>query len=425
MRGLYVGLFGLTFASGGLFLAHHFRGEGFWLDFAAGYLIVLVAYTLWLFALLFKNDVRPRRYPQYRGEKIAVIVPCFNETPELLERSLRSVAAAGGRKQIVVVDDGSTNGVQPRLRELALELGLTLHEFSSNAGKREALHYAVTRLLDDDVEFVVTIDSDTVLNRAALVRVVEPLLDERIGASTGDVRLLNERENVLTRMIATYYWIGLNIYKQAQSVISSVICCSGCLAAYRADVLRSIIDDLTAQRFLGEPCTHSEDRHLTNLVLKHGLDVVYVAEAISWTETPATLRSFLRQQRRWKRGYIRESLFTVRYAWRTKPILWLQVLCWDLTAPFLSFGLRLGLIATAIHEPRLVLTVVLPSWTVLMLVRYIFVPLRAWRKLPGLFLYMVFYECCLYWLSLWALVTVRNRSWVTRVDEREASATIF
>ena len=49
-----------------------------------------------------------------------------------------------------------------------------------------------------------------------------------------------------------------------------------------------------------------------------------------------------------------------------------------------------------------------------MLVRYVFVPLRARDKLLGLFLYMLFYEGCLYWLNLWALFTVKNRSWVTR-----------
>jgi hyaluronan synthase len=425
MRALYVGLFGLTFASGGLFVAYYAGGEGLWLDFAAGYLITFVAYTLWLFALLFRHDLRPPRYRRYGGQKIAVVVPCFNEEPALVERSLRSLVAAAGRKQIVVVDDGSTNGVQSRLRELAAEVGFVLQEFRANAGKREALHYAVTRLVDEDAEFVVTIDSDTVLDPHALVRVVEPLLEPRIGAATGDVRLLNEGQNLLTRMIGTYYWIGLNMYKQAQSVIRSVVCCSGCLAAYRADLMRSIVEDLVEQRFLGERCTHSEDRHLTNLVLKRGLDVVYVPEAISWTETPATVRSFARQQRRWKRGYIRESLFTLTYAWRTKRLLWLQVLCWDLTAPFLSLGLRLALVVMAIREPGLLFTVVLPSWVALMLVRYIFVPLRAWRKLPGLFLYMLFYECCLYWLSLWALVTVKNRSWVTRVGDREATATVF
>jgi hyaluronan synthase len=215
-------------------------------------------------------------------------------------------------------------------------------------------------------------------------------------------------------MVGTYYWVGLNVYKQAQSVIRSVVCCSGCLAAYRASLLREVIDEFAGQRFLGEPCTHSEDRHLTNLVLKRDYEVVYVGEAISWTETPATVRGFLRQQRRWKRGYIRESIYTLSYAWRNKRLLWLQILCWDLTAPFLSFGLRVALVVTAIREPRVVLTVVLPSWIVLMLIRYVFVPLRARDKVVGLFLYMLFYETCLYWLNVWALFTVKNKSWVTR-----------
>jgi hyaluronan synthase len=215
-------------------------------------------------------------------------------------------------------------------------------------------------------------------------------------------------------MIGTYYWIGLNIYKQAQSVIRSVVCCSGCLAAYNAPLLREVIGEFASQRFLGERCTHSEDRHLTNLVLKRGFDVVYVSEAVSWTETPATVDGFLKQQRRWKRGYVRESLFTLLYAWRVKKLLWLQILVWDLSAPFLAFGLRIGLIVVVVTNPTLFFTAILPSWVALLLIRYIFVPLRAPDKLLGLFLYMFFYECCLYWLNLWALFTVRNKSWVTR-----------
>jgi hyaluronan synthase len=410
---IYFGLFFVAGASALLFISQ-FAGAAFWQRFTFAYLLLLIAYTGYLFALLFWNDLRPRRYPLYEGEKIAVIIPCFNESPKLLEHSIRTVLAASGRKQIIVVDDGSRNGLRGQLAMLGHETGITVHFFTENRGKREALHYAVKHLLDDDVDFVVTIDSDTVLEPRALVRVVEPLKQARIGAATGNVLLLNEKQNVLTRMIGTYYWIGLNIYKQAQSVISSVVCCSGCLAAYRVELLREIIDEFAGQRFLGEACTHSEDRHLTNLVLRRGYDVVYVDEAISWTETPATLRGFLRQQRRWKRGYIRESIYTLTYAWRNRRLLFLQILFWDLTAPFLSLGLRLALLFTVIHDPRIFLTAILPGWIILMLVRYIFVPLRARGKLPGLFLYMLFYETCLYWLNLWALLTVKNKSWVTR-----------
>jgi len=411
---IYAALFAVLGGSGALFLSQYAANARFWEEFTFGYLVLLLIYTWYLFGLLFWHDLRPRRYPDYAGEKIAVLIPCFNESPALVEESIRTVLAAEGRKQVIVIDDGSTNGVQERLLELGAETGITLAFFRENRGKREALHLAVTHLLDDDVDFVVTIDSDTLLEPDALVRVVEPLKAPNVGASTGNVLLLNERQNLLTRMIGTYYWVGLNIYKQAQSVIRSVVCCSGCLAAYRAPLLRELIDEFAAQRFLGEPCTHSEDRHLTNLVLKRDYEVVYVDEAVSWTETPATVRGFLRQQRRWKRGYIRESIYTLSYAWRNKKLLWLQILCWDLTAPFLSFGLRVALVVTAVREPRVVLTVILPSWVVLMLIRYVFVPLRARDKVVGLFLYMLFYEACLYWLNVWALFTVKNKSWVTR-----------
>ena len=417
---IYACLFVVLAGSGLLFLSQYGGSVRFWLVFTTGYLLLLVAYTAYLFTLLFLHDLRPRAYPAYGGERIAVVIPCFNEDAELVEESIRTVLDAEGSKQVIVIDDGSTNGVQVRLRELAAELPLTLHEFPENRGKREALHLAVSHLVDDDVAFVVTIDSDTVLERDALVRVVEPLLCPEIGASTGNVLLLNERQNLLTRMVGTYYWVGLNIYKQAQSVIRSVVCCSGCLAAYRAPLLREVIDEFANQRFLGERCTHSEDRHLTNLVLERGYDVVYVAEAVSWTETPSTVRGFLRQQRRWKRGYIRESIYTLTYAWRVKRLLFLQILLWDLTAPFLSFGLRVGLIVTAFARPGLLLTVILPSWVLLLLVRYSLVPLRAPNKLVGLFVYMLFYEGCMYWLNLWALFTVKNRSWVTRAETAQA-----
>src|SRR5580765_5497920 len=391
---LYAALICVLVASGALFLSQFLASEKFWEHFTLIYLGALVVYTWYLFALLLVHDVKPRQYETYDGGKIAVLIPCYNEEPDLVEESIRTVLAAYGNKQVIVIDDGSTNGVRSRLRELAGEVPITLHEFEQNAGKREALFHATTHMLDDDVEYVVTIDSDTLLATDALVRVVEPLLDPTIGASTGDVQLLNERQNLLTRMIGTYYWIGLNIYKQAQSVIRSVVCCSGCLAAYNAPLLRDIIGEFANQRFLGERCTHSEDRHLTNLVLK--------------------------QQRRWKRGYVRGSLFTLLYAWRVKKLLWLQILVWDLSAPFLAFGLRIGLIVVIIGNPTVFVTAILPSWLMLLLVRYAFVPLRAPNKLLGLFLYMFFYEGVLYWLNLWALFTVRNKSWVTRTSTAQA-----
>lgn len=229
------------------------------------YTSMLIAYIWFTFILIFYDEVQNPQYNKYDDEKISVIVPCYNETPELLRKSVLSVCGAYGNKEIYIIDDGSTNNVRDEIDKLVKEKEVKAIFFDKNRGKREALHKAVKNLVQE-AEYVVTIDSDTILDPEALIKIVEPLKDPKIGASTGDVRLINEKQNWLTRMIGSYYWVGLNIYKKAQSSLGNVVCCSGCLAAYKADILKEIIDEFASQEFFGEKCTHSEDRHLTNLV---------------------------------------------------------------------------------------------------------------------------------------------------------------
>jgi len=75
---LYAALICVLVASGALFLSQFLTSEVFWERFTVVYLGALVVYTWYLFALLLVHDVKPRRYPRYGGEKIAVLIPCFN-----------------------------------------------------------------------------------------------------------------------------------------------------------------------------------------------------------------------------------------------------------------------------------------------------------------------------------------------------------
>src|SRR5262245_12014914 len=126
---IYAALFVVLISSAALFASQVVADPRFWQQFTFAYLLLLVAYTWYLFALLLVHDVRPRRYPRYGGEKIAVLIPCFNEDPDLVEKSIRTVVAAEGRKQVIVIDDGSTNGVDVHLRRLEAELPIVVHEF--------------------------------------------------------------------------------------------------------------------------------------------------------------------------------------------------------------------------------------------------------------------------------------------------------
>lgn len=416
---MYTSLFVILGCSLLLFVLQN-NFENIWEFYSKFYFMSLLIYTWFIFMLLFIGDLKRRksasgpRAVDVTQKKFAVIIPCFNESPDLLYKTVRSVFFASGRKEILIVDDGTTYPSTKRLlREMSVKTNIKIHFFETNKGKRQALYHAVKSMLSD-VDYVVTVDSDTILDKNAFTSIIEPFSDPKVGAASGDIRVLNEKQNLLTRMVGAYYWIGLHIYKRAQSAAGIVVCCSGCLSAYRADLLKEVIDEFVNQRFLGEACTHSEDRHLTNLILKKGYRVMFTPKAIAYTETPATLSGFLKQQQRWKRGYIRESIYTLTYAWKTRPVLFFEILLWELTIPFLSFGLMLGLVVTIITNPMFFLTTILPAWMFFMVVRYVHIFFYAKRKIPGLLIYMFFYDIFLYWQSIYALFTVKNKSWITR-----------
>jgi hyaluronan synthase len=110
-------------------------------------------------------------------------------------------------------------------------------------------------------ELIVTTDSDTILPRTAVRQIVARFTNPSIGAVTGDVRVTNKQDNLLTRLISYRYWSAFHQERAAQSFFKVVMCCSGPFAAYRRDVVDRINDDYISQVFLGQICTCGDDRH--------------------------------------------------------------------------------------------------------------------------------------------------------------------
>lgn len=377
------------------------------------YLIIALSYTWYIFLLLFYGDIQKKSHPNYAGEKISVIVPCYNEAPKLLQACLESIVNAEGEKEIIVVDDGSTNGIHKSLSRIGKKHGIIVHFFDRNKGKRAAIHYAVRNLIGRS-KYIVTIDSDTIIDKHALVRVVGPLKKKGVAGASGDIRLLNEKQNLLTRMIGGYYWSALHVHRKAESAVGMVTCCSGALSAYRSSALRKVISSFVRQEFFGKRCTHSEDRHLTNLMHKQNYKVVFVPEAIAYTHSPSTLRGFLTQQQRWRRGFIQEALFALSFAWKNKPLLFFQIFVWDLMMPFFSLGIFFFLITVAVSNPLRFFVILLPWLLFVSLLKNLPAFFEARRKLPGLFLFSIFSIFVTQAQGVYALFTVKNKNWITR-----------
>ncbi len=154
-------LFVLLFGSIALFVFYLLSigsSNEVWHSYTRIYIIGVVVYTWFIFILLFLSDIKNVTYPSYEGEHISVLVPCFNEDHKLFLRSIQSLVRAKGNKDIIVIDDGSTNDIKPLLHRIAQEYNIKVHSFEKNKGKRHALHHAIKRLIGH-TDFIVTIDS--------------------------------------------------------------------------------------------------------------------------------------------------------------------------------------------------------------------------------------------------------------------------
>ena len=92
---------------------------------------------------------------------VSVVVPAYNEAeslPELMERVKSALAGTGRGWELIVVDDGSTDGTRDVLRRLAAEVPELRHRsFLRNYGKSAALSVGFA---DARGERIITMDAD-------------------------------------------------------------------------------------------------------------------------------------------------------------------------------------------------------------------------------------------------------------------------
>jgi hyaluronan synthase len=355
---------------------------------------------------------RPPRDEGFRPP-ITVALSCKNEELSI-GKTIDCIFEADyprDRMQVVAVDDGSTDGTWAEmLRAKARHPGLELVRFEANRGKRHGMAAAARRATGDVVIYV---DSDSFVRRDALARIVQGFTDPEVAAVCGHAKVANASHNFLTKMQEVRYYVAFRIVKAAESLFSTVTCCSGCLAAYRRTALQAVLDVWLGQSFLGRPATFGDDRSLTNLMLRR-FRVIYDSEAVCATIVPDRIGQFFRQQLRWKKSWIRESLLASLFMWKRHPLA--------------AFYFYLGVVFPLVSPAVVFIALVLPLMglgefsylyvygTTLMALLYGLVYLL--RHKTGLWFYglafSIFYMLVLVWQTYYALATVRRNHWGTR-----------
>ncbi|MFJ5921747.1 bifunctional polysaccharide deacetylase/glycosyltransferase family 2 protein [Kitasatospora sp. NPDC092948] len=220
-------------------------------------------------------------------EPVTVLVPAYNEL-ECIANTLNSLAASDYPIEVIVIDDGSTDGTADIVEEMDLPFVRLIRKV--NGGKPSALNAGIAAASYD---IVVMMDGDTVFEPSTVRELVQPFADPRIGAVAGNAKVGN-RDSLIGAWQHIEYVLGHNLDRRMYDVLNVIPTIPGAVGAFRKEALRQVggmSDD-----------TLAEDTDITIGVLCAGWRVVYAERARAWTEAPASLQQLWSQRYRWSYG---------------------------------------------------------------------------------------------------------------------------
>ena len=219
---------------------------------------------------------------------VSVLVPAYNEIVGI-EQALRSLSASTHPEvEIVVVDDGSTDGTGELVEALALP-GVRLVR-QPNGGKAVALRTAA-QVASHDI--LVMLDGDTVFEPDTISKLVQPLRDPRVGAVSGNTKVGN-RSGLLGRWQHLEYVSGFNLDRRLLDLMRCITTVPGAAGAFRRQAYDAAGGMSTD--------TLAEDTDLTMAILRAGYEVVHEERARAWTEAPSSVGDLWKQRYRWGYG---------------------------------------------------------------------------------------------------------------------------
>jgi len=396
---------------------------------------------------------------------ITIVVPVKNEE-ENIRRCIQScIDSTYSSKQIIVVNDGSTDQTPRILDQMHREYpNLHIIHLSKSIGKKQAIEMA-TEIAKGEI--YVFMDSDCNMANDAVENAVKIFLSDRtIGAVTAHGRVRGgENGSTLEKLQDVWYDGQYRIIKGMESSFSSLTCCSGAFTAFRRAAVQPYMHAWAHDRFLGDEFKFATDRRLTAYVLgakppsdkKSDNDETPKADTYSYVsllstgkddfETmrrssdpdivvedksryrwklkysphvrvyigpPETFPSLIRQQIRWRKSFIRSIFATGGVYWRRPffaALLYYLQVALKIIRPWVVFQslILLPLLSNDYYSGIFYMVSVLFSGMIYGIdfrLRNPGSPLWLYRPLITLLSTLVFS-----WLLVYAAITIKKTAW--------------
>ncbi|NRD20834.1 glycosyltransferase family 2 protein [Winogradskyella eckloniae] len=394
-----------------------------------GYSFITLATSLFIFKVAF-FIFKAYNYFKYKPIEtvsddelptVTVIVPAYNEGKQVWD-TLMSITNSDypeHKLQIISIDDGSKDDTWEWMLDAKNKLGnrLEIYQQPHNQGKRHAL-YRGFNLGTGDI--YVTIDSDSIVTKETLRNLVSPFsIDPQCGAVAGNIRVLNNKKDILPKMLDVSFVMSFEFVRSAESNLNSVLCTPGALAAYRSKAVHKCLPQWINQTFMGQPSDIGEDRAMTNMILKQGKHVLFQKNAVAYTNVPDQYLGLYKMFIRWGRSNVRENLEMAKYVFTnfrndgksgTRFLFISQFL-----KILMSYPLLISMLFFVVVHPLLFLGSTLVSILIASTFSVLFFT-SQYKTTQGIwaYSYSIMYTFALFWITPYAIATANKRGWLTR-----------
>jgi hyaluronan synthase len=269
--------------------------------------------------------------PESQKPLVSMVIPVKNEEDNIRNCVSTCLDQTYEKKEIIVIDDGSTDKTGLILDQLKRERNMpnfSIVHLEKSVGKKKAIEVASKIAKGQIYSFM---DSDCDMALDATEKAVKIFYsDPQVGAITGHGRVKNAHtgrffDHFLEKLQDVYADGACRAQKGMETVFSSVSCCAGSLSFYRREAIQDFIHEWAHDRFLGMEFKFATDRRMTAHVLStkppymskqpdkkpkiNGYWKVLYSQSIKVNiGVPDTLVSLIKQQIRWRKSFIR-SLF--------------------------------------------------------------------------------------------------------------------
>ena len=263
------------------------------------YLVRHYVFTLTVLKRIHKNRDKDDPTDVKYEPTVSILIPARDEEKVIgqLLQQMTKITYPRDKLQVIAIDDASSD----RTRQIAEEFSnrypfievLHRDKKTGGKGKASALNAALARSTG---EIVLCFDADYYPQDNIVEKLVKDFADPSIGAVQGRPVVLNEAQNVVTRLVTLERIGGYRIDQEARDNLGLIPQFGGTVGGFR----RSVLEKLGGF----DESMLTEDTDLTFQIYLAGFKVRYAGDAECYEEAVDNWKAYWRQRHRWARGHM-------------------------------------------------------------------------------------------------------------------------